>query len=946
MVIAANASSEPLALVTPNAATSRSALRAWVRHRGTGPQPPVLGYTTFHSLIAQVVLPERPQLLTTRDAAFLLRMAVRSLKARIAERDLTVQMILRWKADGITPETLAEFVLPDDEDERPRSRRTIQLTADIWSVYEELKVDRFDHVDLLHEVTAAIERIDTLPPVRVLQEWDVRTWVVTGLHRMPDAEWKVFEALARHGHDIGIRWASSGGDLGNAYRGIRALDVMSAGWSYDEVPDVAAPRCAVTADEEPETGKPILRTRHDEVRGVIETVKRLARGGVALSDICIAVPGLDAYTTMIEYAATRAGIPVQRADRRPLSGLTVVGALTSMVAVVAGQWRRADLERVAMSGWVDRGPLSRGQWHALMQVSRTIRLSGGSGPQEWVSTLEQRAAHMQRLVQSSADVDSEQRDLLREAQQTQEALQAVRLLEAAVPSIRGDVPARVILDVVHAVASAFRIRHPALDVLLTSLTEYVAITEHLGAGAVPLSEHVLECEAFIRDTPWREPDVHMDGVAVLSPQSMRGRMWSYVIAVGFVEDEVPRVKRGGIYEHVLPDDALSLASEALLDIRCAVRVGGALVCTHATIDDTRDLMRSSLVQTLTADCEHVTMTELVGVDPFDPDRAPLLTTEDVILMSIVPEPHQAHRQTVQLTMDPAARLSAGQIDTYSKCAFRYYAQYGLRLRTEEHDEDMLTPLELGAVIHLVTQRFLERVAEEHGGRADLTLGDPAAQHALLFEIAEQSLASISQHHTFAEVERRVLFGDGIVPGALERWLERERALMRASGFRPVAFEQTIDHTITHGDVTFTIAGRLDRIDEDVYDPQRRRVVDYKTGAGVPSPTDVYNARASQMPLYMTATGADHAVYMNIERRLYAAASNKKKPTLAVFDTTTKQRNAQPLESVMDIIAATVHQLQSGDMSVRPVGNACTTCPFGELCRIDDWGEAPLFEVLT
>jgi RecB family exonuclease len=946
MVAALHTAQEPIALVTPNAATSRSALRSWVRHRGAGPQPPVLGYSTFLSLIATAALPEVPSVLSTRDAAFLLRMAVRSLKARIAERDLTVQMILRWKADGLTPQTLAEHVLQDDEEERPRSRRTMQLTAEIWSVYEELKADRFDRVDLLQAVTQAIRTSDVIPAVRVLNEWDVRTWAVAGLHRMPGAEWELFEALATRGHTIGIRWASSGSDLGSAYRGIRPLDVMNAGWTYDEVQDAALPRLAMTADEDAKTGGAVLRTRHEEVRGVIETVKRMARTGVPLSDICIAVPGLDTYTTMIEDAATRAGIPVQRADKRPLSGLTVVGAIMSMVDVVADQWRRADLERVAMSGWVDRGPLTTGQWHALMQVSRSIRLSGGSGPQEWVRTMEQRAAHLQRVMSSAADIDSEQRDLQRELQQAQEAVIAARALESAIPSIRGEVPAAVIVDVVRTVAATFRISHPALDVLLIALTEYVANMEHLGNAAVPLSEHVRECEAFIRDTPWREPDVRMDGVAVLTPQSMRGRTWSTVIAVGCIEDEVPRVQRGGIYEHVLPDDALSLASESLLDIRRAVAPSGLLVCTHATVDDTRDLMRSSLVHLFYADCERVELADVVGVDPFDPDRTPMLAQEEVLLMSVVPEHSHADRQDVQLPFDPSTRLSAGQIDTYTRCPFRYYAQYGLRLRTEEQDEDKLTPMELGAVVHMVAQRFLEHIAQEQGGRADLTLGDPASQRALLFQIAEQALASISQQHTYAEVERRVLFGDGIVPGALERWLEREREMMRTSSFRPVAFEHSIEQTITHADVTFPVVGRIDRIDEDIHDPARRRIVDYKTGSGVPAAGDVYKARASQMPLYITATGAEHAVYMNIESRLYLPPSNKQKRMMPVFDGSAKQRGAQSLDTVMDIIAATVQQLHSGDMSVRPSGNACTTCPFGELCRIDEWGEAPLFEILT
>jgi len=196
-------------------------------------------------------------------------------------------------------------------------------------------------------------------------------------------------------------------------------------------------------------------------------------------------------------------------------------------------------------------------------------------------------------------------------------------------------------------------------------------------------------------------------------------------------------------------------------------------------------------------------------------------------------------------------MSPSRVESYARCAFRYYCQYGLKAKAQKTAD--FDPLLRGSALHAA----LEQVLRTYGVDALLAMQPPqrrAHMDACMDEYA-------ARHFPAGALPARVTYLYRRLHDIATQVLERMLAEFSVSQFRPVAYELNISNdghvkpyevVLSNGD-TLCLGGRADRVDCAVINGQQYfRVVDYKTGGKDFSLGDVFEGLGLQMLVYLFA----------------------------------------------------------------------------------------------
>lgn len=199
-------------------------------------------------------------------------------------------------------------------------------------------------------------------------------------------------------------------------------------------------------------------------------------------------------------------------------------------------------------------------------------------------------------------------------------------------------------------------------------------------------------------------------------------------------------------------------------------------------------------------------------------------------------------------------LSQSRIDSYVGCPFGYFCKYTVRLGREERAE--FDARSIGSFIHAILENFFTALSYEGRRSGDLTADERReltrkAAEKYLSEIGEDSLSASVR--TKIKIERLCRAALPVVDGLCDEF--------RQSAFEPRFFELCLSHDEGNPDPVkiksdggdINIYGIIDRVDaykrgEDVF----LRVIDYKTGQKVFSPSDLDEGANLQMFLYLKA----------------------------------------------------------------------------------------------
>lgn len=196
------------------------------------------------------------------------------------------------------------------------------------------------------------------------------------------------------------------------------------------------------------------------------------------------------------------------------------------------------------------------------------------------------------------------------------------------------------------------------------------------------------------------------------------------------------------------------------------------------------------------------------------------------------------------------RLSSTRIDTYHKCAFRYFCEYGLRAK--ERRRAAIDPLEYGTLIHYIFESFFSR-----HGREEYPALDGAAIAADVSAILDEYM---DRHFGgTADKSARFLYLFYRIKSTAAKLVSHIVAELCQSDFTPVDFELKVGEDIPEyslelpDGLRLCVRGSVDRVDLCEKDGRQYiRVVDYKTGTKEFSVNDILYGINLQMFIYMNA----------------------------------------------------------------------------------------------
>lgn len=975
--------SQTMIVVVPTVLHQRIALTAWARAHGGGSPPLVMTMNVLLRHLAGAVLDERPMLCSDADAGVLLREAAIRVGLPPGAFGVTISRIVEWTLEGWSPDRLYEY----DDELAPRRLRRLRQLADLWSSYRTLKgTGLADRADLILRVTDGVACADEV----ILRLRDsaepIRTLLVTGLHDVTYVERILLHILAQRGWNVGIRWLP---DDVSASRAVsdHTTWLVGHGWQVGTVGSEERMPIDIVERMSP--------TRRDEARLIAAFVKRrLMEGDVKPSRICVAVASRSDAERHVLNALRDAGVPVSREGTRRLSTVGSVTAVLAALDVMRYRWRRSDVERLLRSGYVTE----IGHYgHALLNAAEEIKLQGGEGALDWSRRLQQRRIIVRDMQRREGDDHWYERKRMLD-----DALMAVAHLQERLPQFEDSISAADFVAIVRndiaeglGIGQAARERQRRADVLdiaavdeagITTLMEtcdrYVRLADVVSMKPAPIDHHVSELVRMVLDIDVRVPDSYVRGVDVLPPQAMCERRWNIVVVPAMTEGEFPVRIPDGVDEDLVPGRAAARQLDALQDVMDAVDVDGLLLLTRPHVIDDAPTMPSTFIARIgDVTGRRFDRRDVAGdaiLDAGDTTgfimnidearmRDSVSDADDHIRQQAIVGPHADPAVTERIATITHRPLSPSRLDTVAACPYQYYARHLLGIDVASQQDDSLSGLERGNLLHDVARRFYESYRTDEGP-IDITAIPEASLYDRLVDVYHAVAPQFDMGHTYIDVERRAMLGTADRAGILRRWLALELSIQRASARRPAYFEHEVDDAIdiVGPDGTLrneAVSMRVDRIDIGTGEEGVGIVVtDYKTTkSSTASRRDVISGVKTQMPLYLAAVTANMkkngipavaacARYVTFGRSMRATEDPVERivindPVIGepMADRSRHRDEAamlsaeEQVSSLLNVIGGHVDRMRAASYPVDPVDGACRMCSFNELCRIDHWG---------
>jgi ATP-dependent helicase/nuclease subunit B len=295
-------------------------------------------------------------------------------------------------------------------------------------------------------------------------------------------------------------------------------------------------------------------------------------------------------------------------------------------------------------------------------------------------------------------------------------------------------------------------------------------------------------------------------------------------------------------------------------------------------------------------------------------------------------------RTPGLPMLDRQAVSPTSLERYATCPFRYFAEKVLRLEpVRQIEEDHLPAMTLGTLVHeslrlsytrLVALQWPDSIVSEATVRSTVSAAvthafasHAATQgtgHALLWMLASEQVVELVMAAVMADQEE-----------------------YRASGFRPYAFEQEAEGTVSLGSAAapteLKVRGQLDRVDVRE-DPPALRIVDYKFKQGGEMKQKDRNLPLAAVrgfnlqPPFYASMGLPSLPPPSEVHFLFMAPKWEKPIARSIFEASVLLRSTG--ESIRQTIRTLVEGIERGEFFILPDGY-CDHCDFPVACRRND-----------
>lgn len=290
--------------------------------------------------------------------------------------------------------------------------------------------------------------------------------------------------------------------------------------------------------------------------------------------------------------------------------------------------------------------------------------------------------------------------------------------------------------------------------------------------------------------------------------------------------------------------------------------------------------------------------------------------------------------------------SVSRIETFSKCPYKHFVQYGLKPDETAFYEE--TPLSSGIYVHSLIENVSKAIAEI--GFLDITDSD-------LIKMTDAVASSEIIKHN------KGIFYDSKRYSAIEAYLrdEAKDALLKVKKQLSDKRIRMLDNELELGRGSLDIetvngivklSGKVDRVDIINNDGEEYvRVIDYKTGNHTFSIKNLYVGMDIQLAVYLIALMEKYSYkpgcgyYMNIELE-YQKEGEKTKEYMYGFSLDklgfepkkglSENQINMLLDHVRNIIGISMQRISEGHNEIDPIDDdACKYCDYRSICRVDE-----------
>lgn len=617
-------------------------------------------------------------------------------------------------------------------------------------------------------------------------------------------------------------------------------------------------------------------TRGDEHAAVCRAIAALVASGVSSGTIGVVKRMLNPLDVeLLQRSAREFGLAFTRQPRRPLASTRPGRALLLLLAVAPAGFRREDVIELAASGL--RSATIRGHRGAerLDEISRRCDIVGG------------RASEAERVIAQSRFAD---RDSARDY------VTFVAELETITSGIPSSAPGsgwKKALDTL----LRFVILESEKDLAAAAVID--ELTSAISRFSVPFDRS--DITALIREATVEVTSV-ADGIWLGDVMHARGRRFDHLFVIAGEDDQFPqrrsedpllpdgvrehfdvrRIGDGEDEERMLFELLRDAAEERFVVSMAATESGGKLkrpsrfvlqACTELFPDERREIV-SDFARWVEAKFDTrpsvSTLAEVQRLRLLTGAAPPLAVKRSLVRASSVRRRSAydgfiADPQFREATLRRLARISPTRLERFGECPQKFLFSSLLNvdeLETPERDLEM-EPKKRGQIQHEILERFYRSLDENDYNRADTSSFARlnAGLSDRLRTIIDEHLERFDREHppanqTMRELDRATLHT------TLHRFVGLDLAELATSGYRPKHFEFSFGDedqnvpsaTLQLGDVTLSIRGTIDRVDEQ-RDGSAVRIVDYKSNNAnhLRKISDLAAAgRALQLPLYALA----------------------------------------------------------------------------------------------
>ena len=643
--------------------------------------------------------------------------------------------------------------------------------------------------------------------------------------------------------------------------------------------------------EEPPIRLYQAETAFSEAEYVSACVRRLAREGCRWRDIGVAARNMEVYGPLLEAVFRRDGIPAYISRRSDILEKPVLTMLLSAVDAVTGGFEYEDVFRCLKTGmagitaaecdilenYVIRWEIRGGMW--LRDTDWTASPDGYGA--ELNETRRQRLAQVNAVRRRVRRLFLDLSEGLKAGETVRDKAEALyRFAESAgVPETLERQTEALYGDGQVQLAEEYRQLWSIFCGVLDQFVELLGGVEVDGQEFARLLRLVLSQYA-VATIP-----ATLDQVKVTPITRNDRHTVKHLFLLGANDNVLPTVEQGGglldAQERALLQQRGILLSDATFDplsaelqniYACLAQPTASLTVTWPVTDGAGGQLLPSfavgriarLFPQVTVERENggyrrelpSTALALAGQEPGGPLWRYFAENGEAPLLARMEQARAMGRgrlspQAVETLYGRRIAMSASRIDRLKSCHFGYFMEYGLRAR-ERTSAGFEAP-EVGTFIHYLLEN-VNRDVRDRGGYGQV---DKAALRRLVHHYVDEYART--QIDGYAEKSARFRYLFSRLRETACAIVENIADEMAVSDFQPIAFELGFGGkdgklpavTVTEGDTTLSVGGKVDRVDGWLKDGKLYiRVVDYKTGKKAFDLADVRYGLGIQMLLYL------------------------------------------------------------------------------------------------